>query len=112
MPEVPLRNVIQETFDSVADGYDSPALFARAGLCDVRVELKNAGYYLTGEHQWWDIIWNAGYRRLVSQLAPAELARFLRESIWRKWRHWRPETGSGSTWECCSPSGRGCKKRG
>lgn len=81
MPEVPLRNVIQETFDSVADGYDSPALFARAGLCDVRVELKNAGYYLTGEHQWWDIIWNAGYRRLVSQLAPAELARFLREHL-------------------------------
>ncbi|OQX18366.1 MAG: methyltransferase type 11 [Desulfobulbaceae bacterium A2] len=56
-------------------------LFARAGLRDVRVELKNVGYFLTDEYQWWDIIWNAGYRRLVSRLAPAELARFQQEHL-------------------------------
>jgi len=57
------------------------ALFAQAGLRDVRVEAKNAGYFLSSADEWWEIIWNAGFRGLVSQLAPADRDRFRREHL-------------------------------
>ena len=42
------------------------ALFDRAGLTNTRVESRNVGYYLDGAERWWDVIWYAGFRRLVS----------------------------------------------
>lgn len=56
-------------------------LFDRAGLTDVRVERKNMGYYLESAEEWWDIIWNAGARSLVSQLPEETLKRFRREHL-------------------------------
>jgi len=56
-------------------------LFERAGLRDVRVEQRNLGYFLADEREWWDVIWNAGFRRLVSQLPPAEQDRFRQEHL-------------------------------
>jgi ubiquinone/menaquinone biosynthesis C-methylase UbiE len=51
-------------------------LFERAGLRDVRVEQRNLGYFLADEREWWDVVWNAGFRRLLSQLPPVNLERF------------------------------------
>jgi ubiquinone/menaquinone biosynthesis C-methylase UbiE len=56
-------------------------LFAKAGLSNVRVEQKNMGYFLEHEQQWWDVIWNAGFRRLVNQLSLAEQERFRQEHL-------------------------------
>lgn len=56
-------------------------LFATAGLADVRVESRNVGYHLAGAEEWWDIVWNAGFRRLVAQLAASEQERFKREHL-------------------------------
>ncbi len=56
-------------------------LFAKAGLTDVRVESKNVGYYLNSEDEWWDIVWNAGFRRLVAQLSPQDQERSKREHL-------------------------------
>ncbi|MDX1811920.1 MAG: methyltransferase type 11, partial [Gammaproteobacteria bacterium] len=42
-------------------------LFENAGLSNMQIERKSLGYYITPE-QWWDIIWNAGFRGLVEQL--------------------------------------------
>ena len=56
-------------------------LFAKAGLRDIQTESKNMGYFLADENEWWDVIWNAGFRRMVSQLAPADLARFQKEHL-------------------------------
>lgn len=56
-------------------------LFAKAGLTDIRVESKNLGYHLTNAEEWWEIVWNAGFRRLVNQLAAADQGRFKQEHL-------------------------------
>ncbi len=56
-------------------------LFEKAGLADITVHQKNVGYYLTSADQWWDVVWNAGYRRLVAQLSPTDQARFKEEHL-------------------------------
>lgn len=65
-----------QTWKQIADESACKALFEKSGIMDVRVEKKNVGYFLSSEKEWWDIIWNAGYRRLVSQLQPSEMEQF------------------------------------
>jgi ubiquinone/menaquinone biosynthesis C-methylase UbiE len=57
------------------------ALFDRAGLTDTRVESRNEGYYLDGAQRWWDVIWNAGFRRLIGLLPEGDRERFKREHL-------------------------------
>jgi ubiquinone/menaquinone biosynthesis C-methylase UbiE len=57
------------------------ALFNQAGLTNTRVESRNVGYDLDGVEQWWDVVWNAGFRRLVSQLPEDARDRFKREHL-------------------------------
>jgi ubiquinone/menaquinone biosynthesis C-methylase UbiE len=57
------------------------ALFNRAGLTNTRVESRNVGYYLDCAERWWDVIWNAGFRRLVSLLPQDERERFKRQHL-------------------------------
>lgn len=56
-------------------------LFEAAGLRDIRVEKKNVGYHLGSADEWWDIVWNAGYRRHVAQLSEQDQERFKREHL-------------------------------
>jgi len=56
-------------------------LFERANLKDIRIESKNVGYYLDAAEDWWDIVWNAGFRRLVNQLSTDNLKRFKQEHL-------------------------------
>jgi len=56
-------------------------LFETAGLADIRIEQKNVGYYLGSQDEWWDIVWNAGFRRLVAQLSRKDQERFRREHL-------------------------------
>ena len=56
-------------------------LFEKAELRDVRVEQKNVGYFLDSAEEWWDIVWNAGFRRMVDQLQPADQERFRQEHL-------------------------------
>lgn len=56
-------------------------LFTKAGLGDVRVEKKNVGYYLNSAGEWWDVIWNAGFRRMVCQLSASDQERFKAEHL-------------------------------
>lgn len=56
-------------------------LFEKAGLTEVRVKIKDIGYYLADSQQWWDIVWNAGLRRYVSGLAPEDLEKFKKEHL-------------------------------
>ncbi|MBS3910022.1 MAG: methyltransferase domain-containing protein [Actinobacteria bacterium] len=65
----------------IADEKECKKLFERAGLEDIRVDEKNMGYYVDSAEKWWDVIWNAGFRRLVSQLTPGGLERFKREHL-------------------------------
>ncbi len=70
-----------QTWRRIATEAGCRALFAQANLEGVRVESKNVGYYLAGAADWWDIIWNAGFRRMVEQLAPDDLEKFKREHL-------------------------------
>jgi len=56
-------------------------LFESAGLTGIRVIRQDLGYFLNGPEEWWEVIWQAGFRGLVSQLAPEELARFKVEHL-------------------------------
>jgi hydroxyacylglutathione hydrolase len=66
---------------SIAHEAGCRRLFEAAGLTDVRVETRNAGYYLESAEEWWSIVWNAGLRRMVTQLSPDNLERFRREHL-------------------------------
>ena len=50
-------------------------------MTNTRVESKNAGYYLDEAERWWDVVWNAGFRRLVGQLPHDDRERFKREHL-------------------------------
>ncbi|MDH4162545.1 MAG: methyltransferase domain-containing protein [Nitrospirota bacterium] len=56
-------------------------LFETAGLKDISVEKRNVGYHLASAEEWWDIVWNAGFRRLVAQLSEQEQERFKDEHL-------------------------------
>lgn len=55
--------------------------FHRAGLKNIKVEQINTGYFLENAEEWWDIVWNAGMRRLIAQLSPEDLKRFKQEHL-------------------------------
>jgi ubiquinone/menaquinone biosynthesis C-methylase UbiE len=52
-----------------------------AGMGEIRVTRKDLGYYLKGPEEWWDVVWNAGFRSQVSQLSPEDLERFRDEHM-------------------------------
>jgi ubiquinone/menaquinone biosynthesis C-methylase UbiE len=56
-------------------------LFAAARLSDVRVETRNVGYNLRSADEWWDIVWNAGFRGMMAQLPAEKQERFKREHL-------------------------------
>lgn len=56
-------------------------LFETAGLTGIRVATANVGYHLASAEEWWDIVWNAGFRRLVSQLPAEQQEQFKREHL-------------------------------
>src|SRR5574337_95874 len=70
-----------QTWKRIANETGCRELFEKAGLQDVQVGRKNIGYYLDSAEQWWDIIWNAGFRRMINQLAPGRQERFRLEHL-------------------------------
>lgn len=70
-----------QAWKRTADETGCRKLFAKAGLTDVRVESKNVGYNLNSEDEWWDIVWNAGFRRFVTRLSPQDQEQFRREHL-------------------------------
>lgn len=56
-------------------------LFKAGGLKDVRTEVFPAGYYLSDESMWWDIVWNAGLRRFVAGLPEGKRRDFQNEHL-------------------------------
>ncbi|MEW6600492.1 MAG: methyltransferase domain-containing protein [Nitrospirota bacterium] len=64
---------------------DSPdkirSLLSAAGYVDVQVESRQMGYYLEDSRQWRDVLWNSGYRGLLSQLSEDNLKRFMDDHL-------------------------------
>ncbi len=70
-----------QPWERIASEAGCRALFETAGLHDIRCETRNMGYFLTDENEWWNVVWNAGFRRLVSQLPAADLPRFRADHL-------------------------------
>lgn len=70
-----------QTWKRVATEAGCRQLFEKTGLVDIRVESKNVGYHLASAEEWWDVVWNAGFRRMVSQLSTQDQARFKQEHL-------------------------------
>lgn len=58
-------------------------VFNCAGLTDLRIDNKNVGYYIKDSGQWWDVVWNAGFRRYVGMIAPEKADGFKKEHLKR-----------------------------
>jgi ubiquinone/menaquinone biosynthesis C-methylase UbiE len=56
-------------------------VFTDAGLCDIDVERRQMGYSLPDPEAWWQVIWNAGFRRMLAGLSPEALARCREEHL-------------------------------
>jgi len=69
------------TWKRIASEAGCEALFRSGGLTGIRTGRENLGYFLKGPEEWWEVIWQAGFRGLVSQLAPDDLARFRAEHL-------------------------------
>jgi len=51
----------------MAEPHQLEILFDEAGLNDIDITRRSLGYY-TDVNGWWEVVWNAGFRRLVAQL--------------------------------------------
>ncbi len=64
---------------------DTPAkmnnLMSRTYFGNIRIESKQLGYYLKDGDDWWNVIWNSGYRGLLSRLSEKELAQFKKDHV-------------------------------
>ncbi len=56
-------------------------LFAEAGLKDIKVQKESLGYYLKDETEWWEVLWNAGFRGFISQLSEEQVKAFKEEHL-------------------------------
>jgi ubiquinone/menaquinone biosynthesis C-methylase UbiE len=59
----------------------SHKLFSDAGLGDIKAEKRQMGYFLPNAEAWWQVIWNAGFRRMLTGLGPEALARFRADHL-------------------------------
>jgi ubiquinone/menaquinone biosynthesis C-methylase UbiE len=57
------------------------SLFRQAGLESIEVFSEQLGYQLRDANEWWEIVWNSGFRGPVSQLTSEQLEQFKREHL-------------------------------
>jgi ubiquinone/menaquinone biosynthesis C-methylase UbiE len=57
------------------------SLFSSAGLGNIQVFSEQLGYSLRDSAEWWDVIWNSGFRGPISQLTPEQLVQFKAEHL-------------------------------
>ena len=50
--------------------------FNAAGITDINFHHEPLGYQMTTDQQWWDAVWNAGWRGLLNQMSAEEQQQF------------------------------------
>lgn len=51
-------------------------LMQAAGFIQTQAEVIQMGYHLASENDWWEILWNSGFRGILNGLSAAQLAQF------------------------------------
>lgn len=54
------------------------ALFNSVGINDIRFQHQPLGHPIKTDQQWWDVVWNAGFRGLLNQLTEDQRKEFER----------------------------------
>ena len=57
------------------------SLLSNAGYSNIKTETKQMGYHLLNIDDWWEILWNTGYRGFLNQLSATDLVRFRAEHL-------------------------------
>jgi len=57
------------------------ALLAEAGFEQIECSTEQLGYHLQAPQEWWDIVWNTGFRSHLAELDAAALARFEQQHL-------------------------------
>jgi ubiquinone/menaquinone biosynthesis C-methylase UbiE len=57
------------------------ALFTAAGLSKPQCRQYDFGYAISSPQQWWDIVWNAGYRGMLQAMDEDQLSRFKKSHL-------------------------------
>ena len=70
-----------QAWKRIAHAEGCKQLFESAGLTNIQVETRDVGYYLHSAEEWWSIVWNAGFRRYVTQLSQQDQERFKAEHL-------------------------------
>jgi ubiquinone/menaquinone biosynthesis C-methylase UbiE len=55
--------------------------FHAAGITDIDIHHEPLGYQMTSAQQWWDVVWNAGWRSLLNQLSKQEQIEFKKTHL-------------------------------
>lgn len=56
-------------------------IYRAAGITDLVFHHEPLGYVLQSEQQWWDVVWNAGFRGLLNQLSESEREAFKAQHL-------------------------------
>ncbi|MEB3180103.1 MAG: methyltransferase domain-containing protein [Nostocaceae cyanobacterium] len=56
-------------------------LLQEAGFQNIQTLTEQLGYYLSNVDEWWDIVWNSGYRAYISQLTQDKVEPFKVEHL-------------------------------
>ena len=56
-------------------------IFKTAGIDSIEIHREQLGFNLSSATDWWDIVWNAGYRGLLMQMTKAEQAKFKQQHL-------------------------------
>lgn len=65
----------------LATSEQGTALMQQAGLIDISVESKQLGFHLATAMEWWEVVWNAGFRGLVDRVPEEKLDQFRKEHL-------------------------------
>jgi len=69
-------HVPDPAWQSLAEEQRCRQLVEQAGYSACEVSTRQLGYHLASAEDWWEILWNSGFRAILERLPPAELARF------------------------------------
>ena len=78
---VPLPVTTPFSWQRLNDPEAAGQLLRDAGLRNIRVYSEQLGYDLHTANEWWDIVWNSGFRGPISQLPESQLERFMSEHL-------------------------------
>lgn len=65
----------------LASDKDCLNLLTEAGFEDTQIYHKQLGYHLAGSLDWWEILYNSGFRGMLEQLEPTQLAEFRQKHL-------------------------------